>query len=137
MVLDIKTYSVLFYGCDVSDVQDFRMAERIMMFPEIVSGANCHGTGLGKPSVPKTEENDLSTFINEDGHMFFRILKLGSQFLSIQFELWKTDVRYQEGRRVISNLCVGNDAPVRGVKLFPGFFPAVKKRASFKTTCRW
>ena len=64
--------------------------------------------------------------------MLFRILKLNSQFLSLPFQQRETDAGYQEGKRVISNLCVVNDAAEPGVKLCYDFLHTAKKEKNLQ-----
>ena len=124
-----------FFCYSVSNDQKQKMAQKLRKFEVKEACINRCGTGYGKPVLPRVpiaEENDLRSFIGQDSYMFFKMLKLDSQFLSLPVKQWETDVGYQLGKHVISNLCVVNDAAERGVKLCYDFLHSAKKEENLE-----
>ena len=93
------------------------------------------GQGYGKPvfpSVPAAADEDLSQFIGQDSWIFFTILNLDTDFLSLPVAQWEGDSSYREGKVVVSELCVVNDAAEREVKLCCDFLQSAKKEKNLQ-----
>ena len=72
----------------------------------------------GKPYLPKLSEispYDISYFVGEDSLTFFQILKIDTSFLHIPVEFWNDSKSYCDAKKLISAICVVNDATEREV----------------------
>jgi hypothetical protein len=69
-------------------------------------------------------EFDLEEFVTSNSMKFFEILKLKTDFLEEDPEVWASNVTFQNGLKVVSSLKVVNDCAERGVKLITDYLQA-------------
>lgn len=62
-------------------------------------------------------QKDLSNLISMESLFLVKQLQLSYGFLNIHPDLWKTNLNYIEGKKILKNLKVVNDVAERGVAL--------------------
>ena len=93
------------------------LAKRILSYPQKVSTTR-DGNGYGKPRFPKkVPTNVVDAVYSSDVWMFFKILKIPTDFLNTPFTMWKNNQSYLKGLQIAKHLKVCNDLAERAIKL--------------------
>lgn len=118
------------FSSDVTESEKMKIVEEICKYNFDASNTKRIGQSYGKPFFPKIPQDvpeDLSFFVGEDSVIFFQILNIDTSFLKVPIQLWNENKAYCDAKKVISNICVVNDAAERGVKLCHDFLSSSKK----------
>ena len=93
-----------------------------------------YGAGFQKPRFPDIGDGplELSHFIGEDSWSFFSITRIGYEFLNVPVEQWESDCEYNQGKDIVDNFLVVNDAAERAVKLTQDVISKAKKEETLQ-----
>ena len=92
------------------------------------------GTNFEKPVFPGISEEslELADYVGQVSWAFFRILGLKADFLHVPVAVWPSREEYVQGKEVVANLAVVNDAAERGVKLCHDFLTTSKSESDLQ-----
>ena len=62
----------------------------------------------------------------------FSITRIGCEFLNVPFEQWESDSEYNQGKEIVENFLVVNDATERAVKLTQDAISKAKKEETLQ-----
>ena len=93
------------------------MLKKILSYPQKESKTR-HGNGYGKPRFrKKVPENVADAAYSSDVWMFFKILKIPTDFLNTPSDTWNNNQSYLKGLQISKYIKVCNNLAERAIKL--------------------
>ena len=87
------------------------------------------GNGYGKPRFwRKVPEKVADAEYSSDIWMFFKILKIPTDFLNTASDTWNNNQSYQKGLQVSKNIKLWNDLAERAIKLTQDYCHPLKSK---------
>ena len=111
------------------------LADAIMSTPKSSSFTDRMGSGWGKPDLAAVDVTKvhLGDYVTGDSRMFFKTMKLSTDFLSKPVREWKDDTCYKNVAAILKSFKVTNEGTEHGVKLVADFLGLAKKLEVLQT----